>query len=279
MTNDPSIIYILSAGHSGSTLLASIIGQHREVFNAGEIGYLGRLIAAGDRGGPICSCGAQSVFSCTFWRTVDSETRRQIGFGLADLDITVGGSKLADDMTMYRAVTRASGTSMIVDATKNYRRLRSLLNSQRTAVIPILLVADPRKIVFSMRGRVGSLKYAMRLNRLAIRMWTVFRRSRAAGIDPVTIVYEELADDPVGVAKRTFNRIGLDFDDSVLDWNCGERHDIGGNGMRFRANRIVKDERWRREMSALQRFLVAALSPIFWIVTKRLRRYERRRPG
>jgi hypothetical protein len=48
--------------------------------------------------------------------------------------------------------------------------------------------------------------------------------------------------------------------------------------MRFRENRsIVKDERWRQGMSAFERFSVAALSPLFWIVTRRLLRYERQR--
>lgn len=72
------ILYILAASHSGSTLLAMLLGGHPDVCTVGEL----KLSAIGDASRYRCSCG-RLIVDCDFWRGVESDMRRQ-GF---DFDV------------------------------------------------------------------------------------------------------------------------------------------------------------------------------------------------
>ncbi len=64
-----TLVAIASAGHSGSTLLDLLLGNHSDVCSAGEMNRL--TLHAADR---VCACGA-TVTSCDYWNRV----RRTIG--------------------------------------------------------------------------------------------------------------------------------------------------------------------------------------------------------
>lgn len=59
-----TLVFIASAGHSGSTLLDLLIGNHSQACSAGEMNRL--TLHAHDR---VCACGA-TVTSCPFWNSV-----------------------------------------------------------------------------------------------------------------------------------------------------------------------------------------------------------------
>ena len=61
----PTLIYICSAGHSGSTLLDLLLGSHSRIFSLGEISHLPKNIALKTR----CSC-EEDVGECEFWRPI-----------------------------------------------------------------------------------------------------------------------------------------------------------------------------------------------------------------
>jgi hypothetical protein len=60
---EPQIIYICSAGHSGSTLLDLLLGSHSQIFSLGEIGQFSRFF----RDNESCTCGIP-VRQCEFWK-------------------------------------------------------------------------------------------------------------------------------------------------------------------------------------------------------------------
>lgn len=60
-----TIVYICSAGHSGSTLLDLLLGSHSSVESLGEAFQLSKNISLNS----LCSCGAP-VRSCVFWSRV-----------------------------------------------------------------------------------------------------------------------------------------------------------------------------------------------------------------
>jgi hypothetical protein len=60
----PTLVAIASAGHSGSTLLDLLLGNHSQVCSAGEMNRL--TLHAADR---VCACGA-TVTACAFWDRV-----------------------------------------------------------------------------------------------------------------------------------------------------------------------------------------------------------------
>ena len=57
-----TLVYLLAASHSGSTLTAQLLASHPEIGTIGEL-------KASARGNPedyLCSCGVQ-ISLCTFW--------------------------------------------------------------------------------------------------------------------------------------------------------------------------------------------------------------------
>lgn len=59
----PRIVYICSAGHSGSTLIDLLLGAHSRVFSLGEIEQLPKNVALDTE----CSCG-ERVRACPVWQ-------------------------------------------------------------------------------------------------------------------------------------------------------------------------------------------------------------------
>ena len=62
----PSVVYIVGYGRSGSTILDIILGQHADIFSAGE---LRNLTTRAWQGNEYCSCQS-SLQSCPFWSEV-----------------------------------------------------------------------------------------------------------------------------------------------------------------------------------------------------------------
>ena len=91
MKKKPEIIFILSAGRSGSTLLDKLLGSHSSTFSLGEIGsfkdYYGRNV--------ICSCESL-LKECEFWSKINDE----IDLNKIDNKVNIRGKNLFD--TLFR---------------------------------------------------------------------------------------------------------------------------------------------------------------------------------
>lgn len=72
--SEPDTLYILSAGHSGSTLLNLILGTHSRAVAVSELTYLPANIARNE----ICTCGSV-VRACPLWTKVAAELRERVG--------------------------------------------------------------------------------------------------------------------------------------------------------------------------------------------------------
>ena len=79
------VVYIVGAGRSGSTLLANIVGNYTDFFNAGEIRYLYNRNMQ-KRNIP-CQCG-QLVEYCNFWASLRHEIKNSdINYATRNLTI------------------------------------------------------------------------------------------------------------------------------------------------------------------------------------------------
>ena len=68
---DVTLVAVASAGHSGSTLLDVLLGNHSRVCSAGEMNRL--TLHAPDR---VCACGA-TVTACDYWNRVRAVITRE----------------------------------------------------------------------------------------------------------------------------------------------------------------------------------------------------------
>src|SRR5262245_20545792 len=91
------IVFIASLGHSGSTLLDLLIAGHSRAFSIGEVKSLRRYARLKkdktkheykiNLRGNKCTCGAESIWSCDFWKEVNDFVEREAGISLGKLDI------------------------------------------------------------------------------------------------------------------------------------------------------------------------------------------------
>jgi len=72
-------LYILAAGHSGSTLLNLILGSHSRAVAVSELTNLPVNIARNE----VCTCG-QALHDCAFWRAVAAQIESQRGIDILE---------------------------------------------------------------------------------------------------------------------------------------------------------------------------------------------------
>src|SRR3972149_7709066 len=79
------LVYILAASHSGSTLLAMLLGSHPKLCTVGEL----KANSLGDPGVYRCSC-RKVIKECPFWNGITNDMREK---GI-EFDITKAGTDL-----------------------------------------------------------------------------------------------------------------------------------------------------------------------------------------
>ncbi len=281
------LVYIGGSGRSGSTLLDLLLNNNPYVQSTGEIHRLNHYARENTE---ACTCG-EPVASCPFWLEVEQEFIRQNGTGEASplkhhemmlipeavpaaaglLQKAVLGTswkglhdallprigpahaEAARNSTLwYAAIRKVSGAPIIVDSTKDARRLKTLYFSDPARYRLIYMVRDGRAVAASAMRRDG-----VTMDTAAKDWASAIRRSEWAqrGIPPgqrAVLVYEELCREPERELRRICSFLGVPFSAQMLELRKQESHNIGGNPMRFRTGEqtIRLDERWREQLSA-----------------------------
>jgi len=245
MSQPLRVVYVVSRAHSGSTLLDLLLGTHPEVFSVGEA----KMFAQESE--KLCTCGAERWDACEFWSAVDARMRADGGSGVAQAAIESDEAALFGDYNrrFFSAVAAQSGSSVIVDSSKDYTRLRRFLKSDLEPRV-LHLVRSPRGVAFSNMRKGGRLGRECR---------TYVREHLAAlralrGRPHLEVRYEDLARNPAGELERILSWLGLVFDPAQLaGWKGHERHNFGGNRMRFSSSEEIHlDEAWREGLSCWQ---------------------------
>ena len=237
------IVYVVSRAHSGSTLLDLLVSSHSDVQSVGEAKMF--QLEPTKR----CTCGAPSWSTCEFWSAVDETMRGRGGPGLDGIAID---SEDADTFAhhnrlFFEAVSSVSGKSVVLDSSKDLSRMKRLLASDLPTSV-IHLVRHPCGVVYS-NVRKGS-----RLGR-ECRMYVrehLGTAHRLLGKAPIRVRYEALASRPAEELERIMEGLGLAFEpEQLTGWKQRERHNFGGNRMRFDSSEEIRlDEAWRNELSA-----------------------------
>jgi hypothetical protein len=279
------LVYIVGSGRSGSTLLDLLLNNSKWVQSLGEVHKLS--LYARTEGS--CTCGLP-VSQCPFWLKVAAEVARKKKINASAEEVLKTYDPMMDkvrffsdvlekfslslgirsfyrrgiyyvsgkhqqaaenSLRWYEAIREATGCPVIIDSTKDPRRLKILyLNAPELTRI-IYMVRDGRAVAASHIRRLGvSMKKAaktwLRANRRAL--WAM------RGIEPEKIKrvhYEDLCRQPKTVMRDVYDFVGLPHEDTKPVLDKADAHNIGGNPMRFRKNEknIQLDERWRNEIS------------------------------
>lgn len=179
-TDKAKLVYLLAASHSGSTLLAMLLGTHPQVCTVGELRFNGFQKEKGYR----CSCRAL-LEECSFWKNVSASIAQD---GI-DFDVRRAGTDFAGNATPYvrkllkplhrgpavefvrdsllalspqwrnslprvqqrnaaamRNILKCTGKDVIVDSSKTGMRLKYLLRNPELDVRVVWLVRDGREV-------------------------------------------------------------------------------------------------------------------------------------
>jgi hypothetical protein len=261
------LVYIAGAGHSGTTMLGLLLGQHSRLIGLGEVyqvldnrnGYSGLDDVRQKQA--RCSCG-NTIDGCRFWGAIDAKLR---------------GSQINSYHDRFQVVLNTIeeqyGPDFIgVDTSKSVQPLRGLMN-KGIDVRVIHLIKDVRAYVVSYMDRAhvrqsrglsisrregsGLSEYLKRFPAYYFLEWHRNNRNiqnylRASSIPTLQIGYEELCLYPKMIMEKISSFLGLSMEPAMLELgDVARSHIIRGNRMRHRSEKrqIRYDNRWfyRRE--------------------------------
>jgi hypothetical protein len=253
----PRVLFVLGAGHCGSTLLGMLLNAHPECVGVSEISKLRESIDAND-----------PALDLPEWREVASRYEAATGQRFAEIDfahprwselVRWGPAEIdawvAPRAQVFEAIGAVTGRPWIVDGSKSWQQLYLMERSRRFDLRVVHLVRDARGIVHSYAKKYGELGHGLakwfKPSLAAVAM------SRWLGDRWLRIRYEDLAGDPAATLARVCGFLGVDYDPAMLEFRAHRWLGIGGNRMsRGGEGGIRLDERWRREMSWRDRLVV-----------------------
>lgn len=304
------VLYIAGDGRSGSTLLERLLGQHDDIFCAGELINIWQRSFAEDQ---LCSCGAP--FSrCHVWRDIAARFRAELGD--FDLPGILAAHRNIDRIrhvprlyalrksprdnphlamihryagALYRSIRDITGCRWIVDASKAPQLAYILSMHPEVELYLLQLVRDARGVVYSWNKRVVRPEITGEVVFMPVYgpgrsagHWSVinllceFAGNHAAHYRRVR--YEDLVEQPLALLNGLFSALDLQprAAEICLPGNrirLSTTHTVSGNPMRFKTGEIElsKDEAWRTQMKRMDRWISS-------VVTRPLlRRYGYRR--
>ena len=241
----PTIAYIASRPHSGSTILALLMNAHRQVISVGELKQLLRR--------QPCTCHGLPPEDCPFWSQVAASVYESVGLPLHALALLDEGDDqqfLRHKQALYSALAAVSGCSINVDSSKSLHRLKRLrkaiADGAQFDLIPIALL----------RGPFGTLNSARRKEKdLRAPIYSYCKsffesRQQLKQVRHIQVYYEHLARHPRRELSRVMGEMGLAFEESQLQWREAVIRDVGGNRMRQGTSDVIRlDQSWRRELT------------------------------
>lgn len=236
-----TVISVLGAGRSGSTILGDVLALLDGARNVGELRGIFEWTGKGSVAG-CCTCGKE-YFECAYWKHIFSEawgaswnediqnllldqilprTGRLVVRRLLSAGRNVSGidtsTALASGMGAMQSLIRAirdAGTRVVVDTSKASSFAWLLSRMPEVQVLGVQLIRDPRAVLHSARSRAIALPERRNPGSLVVRTRTGLESTtywyranigawlaRPLGIPTLGIRHEDLIRDPVGTIDR-----------------------------------------------------------------------------
>jgi len=284
-----NLVSIIGAGHSGSTLLDIVLGNHSKIQSVGEISHWDQYIQQNK----ICACGAPPQ-SCEFWQPVveqwhqyltslksdevtitDTHSRTVVGTSSRFRYRTSLGLTLLFPMykwprvdnillpefqqranniiQLFDLVRQASDKPIVCDSSKSTYRYRLLHAQQPANSKAIYLTRDGRAVAASHFKRHGE-PVPERARRWRLVNSYIQKLLRTLPSESyIHIRYEQLCREPEETLSRICEFLGYPFEKEMLNFTGEASHNIGGNRMRMSGLLdIQEDLKWRELLSTDQ---------------------------
>ncbi len=174
------VAYILSASHSGSTLLAMLLGAQRQACTIGEV----RAPCMGDTDVYRCSCG-EKIKECSFWKKVSDGMARH---GIPGFDITDARTSIYEvpgdySRRLLEPLQRGPLLEGVRDAalalSPSWRQYLAEIQARNAALADVLRELEEAQVVVDSSKAVLQLKYLLRNPKIEIKIIHLVRDGRA----------------------------------------------------------------------------------------------------
>lgn len=176
------LVYLLAASHSGSTLLAMLLGSHPDVCTVGEL----KATSLGAVETYRCSCGAP-IRQCAFWADI---TAAMIARGIP-FDIGRAGTDLRSDANAYvrrllkplhRGPALEALRDMALNLSPRWRTHLRRVNAANTALVSSIKERTGARVIVD-SSKIGiRLKYLLRNPAFDVKVVRVIRDGRAVAL-------------------------------------------------------------------------------------------------
>jgi hypothetical protein len=267
------LIYITGSGHSGSTLTDLILGSHSSIESVGELNKLPEYVSphssrSDDR--KFCTCGIH-IEKCDYWNSILNQIDNPLAYEINNID-----TFNRNNHELIKQILNFTGKSILVDSSKNFNRLKKLIESELFDITVIHLVRDVRAVAYSKLRKQKKLKeqfgafYKQKLQKMnkkqklygfspSVIQWLRSNvknykfLSQDQRIKYYILKYENLVTNPKQSISVLLDQLGLEFEEQQLNFSTVPHHNIAGNRMRQSENsEIALDEEYKSELNALQ---------------------------
>lgn len=277
------LAFIMAASHSGSTLLAMLLGSHPQATTVGDTGSTSYRKDPDYR----CSCGLKAQ-TCPFWlHVIDQIARRGFNMDVTDFGTrfeypesrfidrvlhaehrgpileTIRDSVLwlstewrrqfrtiaGRNVALVETVTKVTDSQILIDSSKLPRRLKFLLRIPEFEVKVIHLVRDGRGVALTYIQDNG---WSVEKSAIEWRRGIVAAEKLLVRLDRDMwrqVRYEDLCSDPQAELEKLCVFLNLDPARLNLDFRSAGLH-VFGNKMRLSSEQAVRlDDKWRTELT------------------------------
>jgi hypothetical protein len=215
----PTVLYIMGAGRSGSTILGVALGNCQDVFFAGEL----------DRWFARSGVPRDGARRASFWSSVLEQVGDAEDLFVSDTTVLERSSTLLHlanwrarrrlrgryrevSQALYLAIARASGATHIVDSSHYPLRARELMALPDIDLHLLFLVRDPQSVVASLGRRdVAERRFAAPAANAYL--WLTYMVSVLVFLSHprrrrLLVRHEDFLADPEGVLRQILTHCG-----------------------------------------------------------------------
>ena len=226
------VVFIMGAGHCGSTLLDLILGSHSQAFSLGEFKQFGSRLAGQEASGSEV-CGVCAT-DCPVWRgDLLKELKPVLGAGTgARRLVRAIGRRVRNP---HRVLSEKTGKDVIIDSSKHPGWIGARLAHKHLwkGVEPFLIYLhrDGRAVTNSYFRKYPERTYPVIVDdwlQQVDQMENYFEKFSEG--PKLRLGYESLADSTETTAQQLCDFLGLDYEPGMLGYWQHDHHHLGGNG-------------------------------------------------
>lgn len=281
-THQKKIVFIVGAGHSGSTFLTKLLGQHSKVFGGGELSQYSNSYIRSDK---FCSCG-EPYYICSFWKKiklhVDTESLKiskavqknikPVDYLLFILSLLFNlkfkpsrhHKIIQDYLLLYENILENIDREIIIDSSKNFFNAIVLASQKKYKCQFIFLHRDGRAVLNSYQKKVVKFnlkeqtKVFKRKTPLPVSIIRGWKRANYQGLllrfvrpfSSIKICHEKIVTEPIKQIKMLNNFMDIRYEEKQLNF-AKEDHILGGNSSRVNTKRVDSEDvyKWEKTLS------------------------------